>query len=90
MNWLIRFKNPVFVVQVILSIFTPILAYFGLTVQDMTTWSGLGCLILDALKNPYVVVLILVSLWNTINDPSSSGVTDSASVKQLLTTDKEK
>ena len=37
----VRFKNPVFIAQLILSIFTPVLAYAGLTVQDLTTWKAL-------------------------------------------------
>jgi len=38
MNLKIRFKNPVFIAQLFLSIFTPILTYAGLTFQDLTSW----------------------------------------------------
>ena len=37
-NWKVRFKNPVFIAQLILSILTPILTYMGITVQDLTSW----------------------------------------------------
>lgn len=37
LNLKVRFRNPVFIAQLVLSIFTPILAYAGLTVQDLTT-----------------------------------------------------
>ena len=37
----VRLKKPVFIAQLVLSIFTPILAYAGLTVQDLTTWKAL-------------------------------------------------
>ena len=41
LNLKVRFKNPVFIAQLVLSIFTPVLAYAGLTVQDLTTWKAL-------------------------------------------------
>ena len=76
-NWKVRIKNPVFWVQIVLAVFTPILAYAGLTVEDMTTWAAVGNLIVGAVSNPYVIGLVIVSVWNAINDPTTSGVTDS-------------
>ena len=78
MNLKVRFRNPVFIVQLILAILTPILAYAGLTLQDLTTWGTLGNLLVGALNNPYVLSLIAVSVWNALNDPTTAGVTDSA------------
>lgn len=89
MNWKIRIKNPVWWVQMILAILTPILAYAGLSAQDLTTWNTLGTMILDALKNPYVLSLVAVSVWNACNDPTSSGVTDSTLVKSYLSVNKK-
>lgn len=80
-NWKVRFKNPLFITQVILAIGVPVLAYFGLTAQDLTTWSGLFAITLDALKNPYVLGMVAVSLYNALNDPTVSGMSDS---KQAL------
>ena len=62
-NLKVRFKNPVFVVQVVLAVLTPILAYAGL--------------LLEAISNPYVLSLVVVSVWNAINDPTTSGLNDS-------------
>lgn len=87
MNLKVRFKNPVFIAQLILAILTPILAYAGLTVQDLTSWQALGEILLGAISNPYVLGLIVVSVWNALNDPSTAGITDSA---QALTYDKPK
>ena len=78
MNLKVRFHNPVFIAQLILAILTPILAYAGLTFQDLTSWNALGKLLLDALGNPYVIGLIVISVWNALNDPTTSGLTDSA------------
>lgn len=77
MNLKVRFKNPVFIAQLILAILTPILAYAGLTFQDLTSWDALGKLLLGAISNPYVLGLIAVSVWNALNDPTTSGVGDS-------------
>lgn len=77
MNWKVRFKNPVFWGQIFLAVFTPILAYAGLTAEDMNTWQAVGDLIMGALSNPYVLILVVVSVWNAVNDPTTSGVTDS-------------
>ena len=84
-NWKIRFKNPVFYAQIILAILTPILAYMGITAQDLTSWAYLGQVLLQAVSNPYVLALVIVSIWNAVNDPTTSGVTDSA---QALNYDK--
>lgn len=76
-NFKVRLRNPVFIAQIILAILTPILAYAGLTMQDLTTWEALGNLLLGAVKNPYVLSLVIVSVFNAITDPTTSGVKDS-------------
>lgn len=76
-NLKVRFKNPVFIAQLVLAILTPILAYAGLTAQDLTTWGALGKLLVDAVSNPYVLSLVVVSVWNAVNDPTTHGVADS-------------
>lgn len=87
MNLKVRFKNPVFIAQLILAILTPILAYAGLTVQDLTSWAALGEILLGAISNPYVLGLIVVSVWNALNDPTTAGVSDST---QAMTYEKPK
>ena len=87
MNWKVRFKNPLFIAQMILAVLTPILAYAGLTVKDLTTWQALGDLLIGALSNPYVLGLVVVSVFNAVTDPTTSGVADS---EQALTYTKPK
>ena len=84
-NWKVRFRNPVFYAQLSLAVLTPILAYMGLTMSDLTTWSAVGNVLLQAVSNPYVLVLVLVSVWNAVNDPTTSGISDSTNA---LTYDK--
>lgn len=77
MNFKVRFKNPIFIAQFILAILTPILAYAGLTLQDLTTWQTLREVLLGAISNPYVLGLIIISIWNALNDPTTAGIKDS-------------
>ena len=87
MNLKVRTKNWSFWVSVLISIGAPILAYFGLTAADITTWAALGRVLLDAVSNPYVVGLVLVSLYNALIDPTTKGIKDSA---QAMTYEKPK
>lgn len=76
-NWKLRFKNKVFIGQIVLAILTPILAYAGLTFQDINTWATLGRILLEAISNPYVLGLVVVSVFNALNDPTTVGLSDS-------------
>ena len=78
MNLKVRFRNPVFIFQLVLSFFTPILTYAGLTFQDITTWERLWILLVSAFQNPYVLAMITVSVWGALNDPTTAGIGDSA------------
>ena len=77
-NWTVRAKNPLFWAHILMAVLAPVLSYFGLTGADMTTWP----LVLETLKaailNPYVCVLIVISVWNAVNDPTTTGISDSA------------
>ena len=86
-NFKVRFKNPVFIAQLFLSVLTPILAYAGLTLADLTSWSSLGQVLIDAVCNPYVIGLVVVSVWNALNDPTTKGLSDST---QAMTYDAPK
>ncbi len=78
MNLKVRIRNPVFWVQMALCAFATALAYAGLTAADMTTWAGVGQVIVGAVSNPYCLFLIASNLWSALNDPTTSGLSDSA------------
>lgn len=86
-NWKVRIKNPIFITQIAAAVAVPVLAYMGLTVQDMTSWPMVGQVIVDAVKNPYVLGLVAVSVFNAVQDPTTAGITDSV---QALTYEKPK
>jgi phi LC3 family holin len=81
-NWKVRFKNPMFYVQLVMSILTPIMTYMGITSADLTTWAKLADVLLEAVSNPYVVSLVLISVFNALIDPTTTGFGDS---KRALT-----
>ncbi len=76
-NWRIRMKNPVFIAQIILAVLTPILAYAGLGMADLTTWGTLLDLFQQAYSNPYLLGLVVVSVFNSITDPTVKNLSDS-------------
>ena len=81
LNWKVRFnkKNFLFIGQVIVSVVIPVLAYFGLQASDLTTWSKVWETFVQAISNPYVVVMAIVSLFNAVTDPTTKGISDSTS-----------
>lgn len=84
-NWKVRLKNPMFWAQLVLSVLMPILAYLGLTAEDLSSWTALGTVLIKAVSSPYILGLVVVSVYNAITDPTTSGFTDS---KRALTYDK--
>ena len=81
MNWKVRAKNPVFWAQLVLSAFAAVLAYAGLTAADLTTWASVGALLREAAGNPYCLFLVVLSVWNAVNDPTTAGLADSERAK---------
>ena len=84
-NWKVRLKNPLWWAQIVLAIITPILAYLGLSAEDLNTWSALGNVLLQAMSSPYILAMVVVSVYNAITDPTTTGFADS---KRALTYDK--
>lgn len=78
-NWKVRFnrKNILFLSQVLLSVLVPILTYFGMQLSDFTSWQIVRDTLLQAVSNPYVIIMSLVSLFNAITDPTTQGISDS-------------
>lgn len=76
-NWKVRFRNPLFWAELAAAIVLPVVTCLGLRWEDMTTWAALGGVLLEAVKNPVILVSVAVSLWNAINDPTTQGLSDS-------------
>lgn len=82
MNLRVRLKNPVFWVQLLLGIGATVLAYAGLTATDMTSWSAVFDVARQALTNPYCLFVVASNIWSALNDPTTSGLTDSDRARQ--------
>ena len=78
-NWKVRFnkQNILFIAQVIVSVVVPVLTYFGIQASDITSWSMVWDTFVKAVSNPYVVFMVIVSLFNAVTDPTTSGISDS-------------
>ncbi len=75
-NWKVRLKNPVWYAQAGAAIIIPMLAAVGLEWKDMTSWEALFAVIKAAFESPVTIAAVLVSLWNTIIDPTTRGFSD--------------
>ncbi len=82
MNLRVRLKNPVFWAQLLLGVCATVLAYAGLTAADMTSWGALWNVVRQALTNPYCLFLVASNVWSALNDPTTSGLTDSNRARQ--------
>lgn len=78
-NWKVRFNkdNMAFILRFVGALFVPILIYMGMEVQDLTSWEALGVVLIEALKNPYIVGFTIVNAINLIPDPTTAGLSDS-------------
>lgn len=81
-NWKVRASNPHFWFKIFLSIAVPIGAYFGVTGKDITSWGVLFNLIGQALANPYVIAMVVVSVYNSIIDDTTKGIKDSLQARE--------
>lgn len=79
-NWGVRFnkKNIQFILRFAFALASPVLVYFGITVEDLTTWGMVGQLFLDAISNPFVVGFSVANALNMVPDPVTKGLGDSS------------
>lgn len=76
-NWKVRFRNPVWWAEVAAAVILPMLAAIGLGWEDVTSWAALWNVIKTAFDNPVTLAAVLVSVWNTVTDPTTAGICDS-------------
>ncbi|WP_353419759.1 phage holin [Staphylococcus delphini] len=76
-NFGIRARNPHFWAQMVASIFMPILVYYGVTAEQITSWGTLFKLVRDAVSNPYVLATIGASAYNAYVDNTTPEFGDS-------------
>ena len=79
-NWKVRIKSPQFWIGILGVIASPVLAYYGLSYADMTTWESIGSVLAQFFTNPFLigtVVMAVLSCIGVLTDPTTKGVSDS-------------
>lgn len=76
-NLKVRLRNPQFIVRLIASIVLPALAFVGFSIEDLTSWSLVGEALLELLKSPIAIGIIILNIVNIFPDPTKTGITDS-------------
>lgn len=79
-NWKVRAKSPQFWIGLIGVVLSPVLAYFGIGFEDLTTWDSIGNVFAQFFSNPYLigtVVMAVLSFIGVLTDPTTKGITDS-------------
>lgn len=73
----VRFQNPQYWFMMAIAIITPIVSYLGLNVSDITSWGVLMEMLGQAIANPYLLVLVIVNVYNATVDGTTKGFKDS-------------
>ena len=72
-NWKVRLKNPYFWFGLVAIILTAV----GAEPEIFTSWEILVTQIKDLLGNPFALGFVVAAIVGYINDPTTSGITDS-------------
>lgn len=87
-DWKIRFKNPIYITQILISIgsaiFLPMLAYNNIDITQLTSWNSVFDLILETLRNPYTLLMVIIGAINSTIDPRSKGIGDNLKLTEVL------
>lgn len=73
----VRFSNPQYWFMIGIAIIMPIVSYLGLNVADITSWGMLMDMLGQAVMNPYLLVLVIVNVYNATIDGTTKGFKDS-------------
>ena len=73
----VRLQNPQYWFMLAIAVITPIVSYLGLNVSDITSWSVLMDMLGQAIMNPYLLVLVIVNVYNATVDGTTRGFKDS-------------
>ena len=73
----VRLQNPQYWFMLAIAVITPIVSYLGLNVADITSWGMLMDMIGQAIMNPYLLVLVMVNVYNATVDGTTKGFKDS-------------
>lgn len=72
-----RLQNPQYLFMLGMAVIVPIASYMGLNATDITSWSTLGDMLIKAVGNPYLLVMVVVNVYNATVDGTTKGFKDS-------------
>lgn len=73
----VRFQNPQYWFMLGMAVILPMATYMGLNATDITSWSTLGNMFTEAIKNPYLLVMVIANVYNATVDGTTKGFKDS-------------
>lgn len=80
-NFKVRAKNPLFWVANIVAVLTYVGGYLGVKGTDITSWDKLFSIVGDIVANPYLIVMIIVTLVTTAISYTDKGFKDTGIVQ---------
>ena len=72
-----RLQNPQYWFMLGMAVILPIATYMGINTQDITSWNALGNMLVEAVKNPYLLVMVIANVYNATVDSTTKGFKDS-------------
>jgi hypothetical protein len=60
-----------------MAVILPMATYMGINATDITSWSTLGNMFTEAIKNPYLLVMVIANVYNATVDGTTKGFKDS-------------
>lgn len=72
-----RFQNPQYWFMLGMAVILPMATYMGINATDITSWSTLGNMFTEAIKNPYLLVMVIANVYNATVDGTTKGFKDS-------------
>lgn len=78
-NWKVRFtrKNALFLFRFFAALFLPVVTYFGISYEELTTWGAVWDIFVQFISNPFLLMLTAFNAINVIPDPVVKGISDS-------------
>lgn len=77
LNASVRFKNASFWYTLGAFIISYVFAYYGLTGADMTSWQSVIDLTMSVVKNPAVLIPLVIGVFGHFVDFTTPGISDS-------------
>ena len=68
-----RFQNPQYWFMLGMAVILPMATYMGINATDITSWSTLGNMFTEAIKNPYLLVMVIANVYNATVDGTTKG-----------------